>query len=99
MGADRVKDARLQTLKAEFVALRMKEDETLDQYAGKLTAMSVKYSSLGETLGDAALVRKLFDTVPDKFICVMAGIEQFFDLKSVPFEEAIRRLKAYEERI
>ena len=50
VGADRVKDARLQTLKSEFDAIRMKEDESLDQIVGKLTAMSVRYNSLGGAL-------------------------------------------------
>jgi len=48
VGADRVKDARLQTLKIEFDTIRMKEGESLDEIVGKLTAMSVRYSSLGE---------------------------------------------------
>lgn len=98
VGADRVGDARLQTLKSEFDALWMKEDEPLDQYVGKLTGMSVKYSNLGGTLDDVAMVKKLFDTVPEKFITVIAGIEQFFDLKMLKFEEAVGRLKAFEER-
>lgn len=57
VGADRVRDARLQTLKTKFDALKMKEEETIDQFAGKLTAMSMKYSNLGGTLDDAALVK------------------------------------------
>ena len=60
--------------------------------------MSVRYSNLGGTLEDTALVKKLFDTVPDRFLNVVAGIEQFFDLKSVAFDEAVGRLKAFEER-
>ena len=98
VGADRVRDARLQTLKAEFDALKMKEEETIDQFAVKLTAMSVRYNNLGRTLEDAALVKKLFDTVLDRFLNVVARIEQFFDLKSVAFDEAVGRLKAFEER-
>ena len=98
VGAERVKDARLQTLKAEFNALDMKEEETVDEFAGKLTAMSVKYGNLGGTLEDAAMVKKLFDTVPDKYIHVIAGIEQFYDLKTLPFDEAVGRLRAFEER-
>jgi len=35
VSADRVKEARLQTLKSEFNALRMKDDEGLDHYARK----------------------------------------------------------------
>jgi hypothetical protein len=75
VGAERVKDARLQTLKAEFDVLKMKEEETVDEFAGKLRAMSVKYGNLGGTLEDKAMVKKLFDTVPDKFIHVIARIE------------------------
>jgi hypothetical protein len=61
--------------------------------------MSVKYGNLGGTLDDAAMVRKLFDTVLDRYITVVAGIEQFFDLKKLAFEEAVGRLKTYEEWI
>jgi hypothetical protein len=99
VGADRVRDVRLQTLKSEFDALRMKEDEGVDQYSSKISAMSVKYGNLGGTMDDQAMVKKLFDTVPDRYITVVAGIEQFYDLKKLPFEEVVGQLKAYEERI
>jgi len=98
LGADRVKKARLQTLKSEFDAIRMKENETVDEFAGKLSAISSKYSTLGATLEDSALVKKLLDSVPDKFFPVVARIKQFYDLETMKFEEAIGRLKAYEER-
>ena len=75
VGADRVKDARLQTLKIEFDTIRMKEGESLDEIMGKLTAMSVKYGNLCGSLDDAAMVKKLFDTVLDQFINVVARIE------------------------
>ncbi|XP_066324239.1 uncharacterized protein [Miscanthus floridulus] len=60
--------------------------------------MSVKYSNLGGSLDDAALVKKLFDTVPERFLNVVAWIEQFFDLKTLAFDEAVGRLNAFEER-
>ncbi|XP_042446635.1 uncharacterized protein LOC122031604 [Zingiber officinale] len=98
LGSDRVKKARVQTLKSEFDALRMKETETIDEFASKLSALSSKFSTLGAMLEDSSLVKKLLDSVPDKFFPIVAGIEQFYDLESIPFEEAIGRLKAYEER-
>ncbi|XP_074561659.1 uncharacterized protein LOC141817951 [Curcuma longa] len=76
----------------------MKETETIDEFAGKLSALSSKFSTLGATLEDSSLVKKLLDSVPDKFFPIVAGIEQFHDLETMPFEEAIGRLKAYEER-
>jgi hypothetical protein len=98
VGEERVKDARLQTLKSEFDALRMREDESIDSYAGKLTGMSVRYANLGGSLDDVTLVKKILDTVPEHFINVVAGVEQFFDLKKIYFDEVVGRLKAFEER-
>ncbi|XP_062193553.1 uncharacterized protein LOC133896948 [Phragmites australis] len=79
--ADRVKNARLLMLKSDFNAMGMQEGESLDQYAGRLNSMSIRYANLGETLDDAALVKKLFDIVPDRFLSVIIGIEQFYDLR------------------
>jgi uncharacterized membrane protein YgcG len=59
--------------------------------------MSVWYRNLGGSLDDAALVKKLFDTVPEHFINVVARIEQFYDLSKLAFVEAVGRLKAFEE--
>ncbi|XP_062185989.1 uncharacterized protein LOC133889508 [Phragmites australis] len=71
--------------------------ESLDQYAGKHNSMSVRYANLRETLDDVALVKKLFDTVPDRFLSVITGIEQFYDLDNMSFEEDVGRLMAFEE--
>ncbi|XP_062227352.1 uncharacterized protein LOC133925439 [Phragmites australis] len=98
VGADRVKNARLLTLKSDFNAMCMQEGENLNQYTGRLNSMSVRYANLGEMLDDATLVKKLFDTVPNRFLSVITGIEQFYDLDKMPFEEAVGWLKAFEER-
>ena len=75
----------------------MQEGETLDQYTRRLNGMFVRYANLGATLDDAALVKKLFDTMPDRFLSVIVGIEQFYDFDTMPFEDAVGRLKTYEE--
>ncbi|XP_035843200.1 uncharacterized protein LOC118490096 [Helianthus annuus] len=99
LGAERVQKARLHTLRSEFEAMRMKDGESIDEYAGKLSGMISKYSSLGETLEDKVVVRKFLDTVPDKYLQLVASIEQYSDLDTMPFDEAIGRLKAYEDRL
>ncbi|KAK8683851.1 hypothetical protein V6N13_039897 [Hibiscus sabdariffa] len=98
LGSERVKKACVQTLRSEFDALRMKETKTIDDFIGKLSAMTSKFSTLGVALEDSSLVKKLLDSVPDKYFHVVVGIEQFHDLETMPFEEAIGRMKAYEER-
>jgi hypothetical protein len=96
--ADRVKVARLATLKGEFDKLIMEDTEPLDDYAGKISGMAVRYAGLGATLDDASMVKKLLDTVPDRLYPAVAGIEQFYDVKMMLFEEALSRLKAFDER-
>ncbi|XP_076944547.1 uncharacterized protein LOC143615267 [Bidens hawaiensis] len=99
LGADRVQKARLHTLRREFDSMKMKEGESIDKFTGKLSGMVSKFSSLGETLEEGVLVRKLFDSAPDKYLQLIASIEQCSDVNSMLFEEAIGRLKAYEDRL
>jgi hypothetical protein len=99
VGVDRVKEARLQTLESEFESLKMKESETLDEFSGKISQLVSQANSLGSTIDNKRLVRKLLGSVPAKFIQIVAAIEQFADLNTMQFQEAIGRLKAYEERI
>ncbi|GJT01422.1 hypothetical protein Tco_0822591 [Tanacetum coccineum] len=60
---ERVQQARLQTLKSEFEMLHMKEDETIDAFTTKLTTLVNKASSLGHTMKDGELVRKLLNAI------------------------------------
>nr|GEX89081.1 zinc finger, CCHC-type [Tanacetum cinerariifolium] len=96
---DLVQKARLQTLRSELETLRMKPNKKVSEFGGKLSSIMVKFKGLGETLQDKVLVRKLLNSVPKKFLPIVATIEQYQDLDEMLFEEAVRRLTAYEERI
>nr|GEU98103.1 zinc finger, CCHC-type [Tanacetum cinerariifolium] len=99
VGEERVQQARLQTLKSEFEMLHMKKDETIDTFTKKLTTLVNKAASLGHTIEDQTLIRKLLNAVPNMYLQIVASIEQYSDLSEMPMEEAIGRLKTYEERI
>nr|GEU74145.1 zinc finger, CCHC-type [Tanacetum cinerariifolium] len=77
----------------------MKEDETINTFTKKLTTLVNKAASLGHTMEDETLVRKLLNVVPDKYLQIVSLIEQYSDLSEMKIEEAIGRLKTYEERI
>ncbi|XP_062186701.1 uncharacterized protein LOC133890307 [Phragmites australis] len=89
VGADHVKNARLQTLKSDFNTMRMEEGETLDQYAEKLNTMFVRYANLGETLNNAAFVKKIVRRHAGSIPECDCGIEQYYNLDKIPFEEAM----------
>nr|GEU95117.1 zinc finger, CCHC-type [Tanacetum cinerariifolium] len=99
IGEEIVQQARLQTLKSDFEMLHMKEDETIDIFTTKLTTLVNKAASLGHTMEDGTLVRKLLNAVPDRYLQIVMSIEQYSDLSEMTLEEAIGRLKTYEESI
>nr|GEW10532.1 zinc finger, CCHC-type [Tanacetum cinerariifolium] len=99
LGADLVQKARLQTLRSELETLRIKPNEKVSDFGGKLSSIMAKFKGLGETLEDKVLVRKLLNSVSKKFLPIVATIKQYQDLDEMSFEEAIGRLTAYEERI
>lgn len=100
LGADRVKEARLQTLISEFERVKMNDTDTIDNFAGKLSEIASKSASLGQTIEKTKLVKKFLNGLPrSKYIHIIAALEQILDLKSTEFEDIVGRLKAYEERI
>lgn len=100
MGADRVKEARLQTLMAEFDRLKMKDNENIDEFTGRISEISSKSAALGEEIEESKLVKKFLKSLPHrKYIHIVAALEQVLDLKKTSFEDIFGRLKAYEERV
>ncbi|KAG7547963.1 Zinc finger CCHC-type [Arabidopsis suecica] len=100
VGAERVKDARLQTLMAEFDRLKMKDSEKIDDFAGKLSEIASKSSALGVKIEESRLVKKFLKSIPRrKYIHIVASLEQVLDLNTITFEDIVGRLKVYEERV
>ncbi|GKF24010.1 hypothetical protein Tco_0076332 [Tanacetum coccineum] len=99
IGEERVQQGKLQILKSDFEMLHIKEDETIDTFTGKLTTLVNKAASLGHTIKDETIVRKLLNVVPDRYLQIVASIEQYSDLDEMSVDEAIGRLKTFEERL
>nr|GEZ09561.1 zinc finger, CCHC-type [Tanacetum cinerariifolium] len=77
----------------------MKEDDTVDAFTAKLNGYATKAKKLGKTLDESLLVRKVLDSTPDRFIQIVASIEQTNDLDDITLDEIVGKLKAFEERI
>ncbi|KAJ9542300.1 hypothetical protein OSB04_028806 [Centaurea solstitialis] len=99
IGANRVKEARLQTLTSEFESLKMKETGTIDEFSSKLSGIATVSASLGGTISQEKLMKKFLTSLPRRFVHIVAALEQVLDLKTVTYEDVVGRLKAYEERI
>lgn len=99
MGAEKVKEAKVQTLKGEFESLIMKETDKIDDFCMKLSGLVANIRILGETMEESNVVRKILRAVPDKFLQIASNIEQFGNVKDMTVEEVVGRLKAHEERM
>lgn len=99
LGADKVKKARIQTLKAEFESLSMKETEAIDDFCMKLNGLVTNIRALGEEVQEAYIVKKLLRAVLAKFLQIACTIEQFGNLETMTVEETVGSLKAHEERL
>ncbi|GJZ43847.1 valine--tRNA ligase, chloroplastic/mitochondrial 2 isoform X1 [Tanacetum coccineum] len=91
--------AKQQTLKSEFEMLQMEENESIDSFVTRLTGIINKAASVGLTYEDSTLIRKLLNAIPDRFLQIVASIEQYSDLDEMSLDEAIGRLKTFEERL
>ena len=82
VGADRVKEARLQTLMTEFGMIKMKDSDTIDSFAGKLLEMTSKSAALGKIIEKNVLVKKFLNSLPrSRYIHILSrasiGFKQF----------------------
>ncbi|PWA61403.1 S-locus glycoprotein domain, Bulb-type lectin domain, Zinc finger, CCHC-type [Artemisia annua] len=74
-------------------------DEKAENTAKGMIFQTLPQDILGGTLKDKVLVRKLLNSVPKKFLPIVASIEQYQELDTMQFEEAVGRITAFEERL
>ncbi|XP_074377180.1 uncharacterized protein LOC141718699 [Apium graveolens] len=98
-GADRVKKEMVQTLKAEFELLSMKDSEQLDDFYMRLNGIVTNIQALGEKIEESYVVKKLLYVVPTRFLQITSTIEQIGDLETMSVKETLGSLKAHEERM
>ena len=85
---------------AEFDKLKMKDNETIDEFAGRLSEISTKSASLGEDIEETKVVKKFLKSLPrKKYIHIVAALKQVLDLKNTTFEDIVGRIKTYEDRV
>ncbi|XP_048599863.1 uncharacterized protein LOC125579980 [Brassica napus] len=84
----------------EFDRLEMDDNDTVDDFAGKISGLSSKATMLGENIEESKMVKKfLKGLLSHKYIQIVASLEKVLDLNSTGFEDIVGRLKAYDERV
>ena len=99
VGVERVKAAKVQTLKTEFESLQMKDSDELEEFCMKLNGIVTNIRVLGEKMAESNVVKKLLRAVPTRLLQIASTIEQFGDMETMSVEEVMGRLKAHDERL
>lgn len=65
----------------------------------RLSGLVTNIRTLGETVEESYVVKKMLRAVPARFLQIVSAIEQFGKLEEMSVEEIVGSLKAHEERM
>ncbi|KAM3250823.1 hypothetical protein P3L10_004893 [Capsicum annuum] len=82
----------------EFEMKRMKESETIKDYADQLVDLANKVRLFGKDFTDERIIQKILVTLPEKYEATISSLENFKDLSSITLAELINALQALKQR-
>ena len=91
-GTNVVKIVKLQRLISSFEEIRMKEDETFNEFYAKLKDIITSAFNLGESIVESKIVRKILRSLPKRFHAKIIAIKEVKDIDQIPLTELVRNL-------
>ena len=88
-GTKAVKDLKFQRLTTSFEEIKMKEDESFEEFYAKLKDIVNSAFNLGETISEPKIVKKVFRSLPKRFHAKIMAIEDSCQ------DHGDRRIKRY----
>jgi hypothetical protein len=95
-GTKLVKSAKFQMLISKFEEIKMLEEETFREFYTKISDLRNTMVSLGKSISDVKLIRKILRSLPERFKIKVTTIEESKDLKEMKIEELVGSLQTYE---
>ena len=91
-GIDIVRQNKLQNLTTAFQTIRMKDEETFDEFNAKLGHIVNSSFNLGEPIPNQNVVKKILQSLPKRFRSKVIGIEEHTNLNELTIEELVGSL-------
>ncbi|GKC45934.1 retrovirus-related pol polyprotein from transposon TNT 1-94 [Tanacetum coccineum] len=98
-GSSKVITVKLQSHRRDFETSVMKNNESVQDYLARVSAIVSQMRSYGEKIADEVIVAKVLRSLTPKFNHVVAAIEESKDLSKFSFDELMGSLQALEARI
>ena len=77
----------------------MNEDENVNKYLLRIEETVNAMKGLGKNINEASIVQKILRSFPKIFNPKISAIEELNDLKTLPIDQILGTLTAYEIRI
>ena len=87
-----VKINKLQQLTSRFESIRMSDDESFDEFCGKLNDIVNSTFNLGEVFDQSKIVRKILKSLTEDFRSKVTVITENKDVDSIFVVELVRSL-------
>jgi hypothetical protein len=81
---------------SKFEEIKMLEDETFGEFYSKMSDLRNSMVSLGKTVSDVKLFRKILRSLPERFRIKVTTIEESKDLEEMKIEELMGSLQTHE---
>jgi hypothetical protein len=91
--------SKLQLLTTKFENLRMKEEESIQDFNMNLLDIANSFEALGEKVSDEKLSRKILRSLPKRFDMKVTAIEEAQDIANIKVDELVGSLQTFEMSI
>ena len=91
-GTKVAKDSKFQKLTTSFEEIKMKEDESFDEFYAKLKDIVNSVFNLGKTIPKPKIVRKVLRSLPERFHAKITAIEESKDIEKILLTELVGNL-------
>ena len=79
-----------------FEEIKMKEDESFNEFYVKLKDIVNSTFNLWETNPEPKIVKKVLRSIPERFHAKITAIEESKDINKIPLTELVGNLRTYE---
>ena len=91
-----VKDSKLQRLTTSFEEIKMKDDESFDEFYAKLKDIVNSTFNLRKTIPEPKIVRKVLRSLLERFHAKITTIKESKDIDKIPLTKLVGNLQTYE---
>ena len=94
-GTKAIKDSKFQRLTTSFEEIKMKEDESFDEFYAKLKDIVNLAFNLRESILKPKIVRKVLRSLLERFHAKITAIEESKDIDKISLTELVGNLQTY----